>query len=257
MDALLFYSGGGGVVSDWGVKNVKELSLTTGRNNKENRKMDFTQWDLLYKQIIRDMGFDPAEDERAASILSQLLYKHKHTTDPAVLSKLIEGKRVLVCGNAPALATELKKSDTSNYDVIIAADGATEVLLQQNIQPTIIATDLDADNIEAEIQASKKGTIVLAHAHGDNIEVITGIVPKLENVIGTTQTKPLHNVYNFAGFTDGDRCVFLAAHFNAASIMLIGFDFEDSSVSEIKKKKLKWAKKLLLILEKSTDITYE
>ncbi|NMG83394.1 MAG: DUF115 domain-containing protein [Methanosarcinales archaeon] len=219
--------------------------------------MNFTQWDLIYKQIIKDMGFDQAGDERAASILSQLLYKHKHTIDPAVLSKLIEGECVLVCGNAPALATELKKSDTTGYDVIIAADGATGVLLQQNIQPTIIVTDLDADNIEAEIQASKHGTIVLAHAHGDNIEAITSIVPKLENVIGTTQTKPLHNVYNFAGFTDGDRCVFLAAHYNAASIVLIGFDFEDSSVNEIKKKKLKWAKKLLLILEKSTDITYK
>ena len=30
---------------------------------------------------------------------------------------------------------------------------------------------------------------------------------------------------NFGGFTDGDRCVFLAEYFNASKIVLIGMDF--------------------------------
>ena len=32
-------------------------------------------------------------------------------------------------------------------------------------------------------------------------------------------------VHNFGGFTDGDRCVFLANHFKAKKIILLGMDF--------------------------------
>jgi len=72
------------------------------------------------------------------------------------------------------------------------------------------------------------------------------VLPVLnENVICTTQSKPIHNVFNFGGFTDGDRCVFLATEFGADKIELIGFDFEDEEVSAKKKKKLKWAKRLI------------
>ena len=40
-----------------------------------------------------------------------------------------------------------------------------------------------------------------------------------------TQTKPVGRVHNFGGFTDGDRCVFLANHFKAKKIILLGMDF--------------------------------
>jgi hypothetical protein len=39
--------------------------------------------------------------------------------------------------------------------------------------------------------------------------------------------------------------VFLAREMGAASIELVGFDFEDQSVTPRKKKKLAWAKKLI------------
>jgi len=39
--------------------------------------------------------------------------------------------------------------------------------------------------------------------------------------------------------------VYLAKEFGAASITLVGFDFDDVNVSEMKKKKLKWAKRLI------------
>ncbi|MCZ7371501.1 MAG: hypothetical protein O8C66_13440, partial [Candidatus Methanoperedens sp.] len=60
-----------------------------------------------------------------------------------------------------------------------------------------------------------------------------------------TQSKPLSNIYNFGGFSDGDRCVFLAHAFGARNITLIGFYFEDENVTEMKKKKLRWARKLI------------
>ena len=33
------------------------------------------------------------------------------------------------------------------------------------------------------------------------------------------------NIHNFGGFTDGDRCVFLANRFKAKKIILFGMDF--------------------------------
>ena len=36
---------------------------------------------------------------------------------------------------------------------------------------------------------------------------------------------PVKNVYNFGGFTDGDRSVFWAEEFGAKEIILIGMDF--------------------------------
>jgi uncharacterized Rossmann fold enzyme len=86
---------------------------------------------------------------------------------------------------------------------------------------------------------------MVVHAHGDNVDALSEEVPRLKRVVGTTQSKPLDNVYNFGGFTDGDRCVFLAQEFGARSITLIGFDFKDTNVTPLKKKKLVWAEKLI------------
>jgi len=129
--------------------------------------------------------------------------------------------------------------------VVIAADGATSVLLRNAIIPDIVCTDLDG-TIPDIITANRLGSILVVHAHGDNIPMLKKVLPALtENVLCTTQSKPFHNVYNFGGFTDGDRCVFLAKECGAQSIELIGFDFEDEQVTARKKKKLKWAKRLI------------
>ena len=67
---------------------------------------------------------------------------------------------------------------------------------------------------------------------------------------------------NFGGFTDGDRCVFLAEYFKAKKIVLIGMDFGDKIVKYSKKKvidrktklkKLECGKKLLEWLARKSD----
>jgi uncharacterized Rossmann fold enzyme len=77
------------------------------------------------------------------------------------------------------------------------------------------------------------------------VPAVKEMVPKLKSVIGTTQAAPFDHVYNFGGFSDGDRCVFLAKEFGARSIRIIGFDLDDTNVTPKKLKKLKWARKLL------------
>jgi uncharacterized Rossmann fold enzyme len=217
--------------------------------------MRYSDWEPIYKEILKDFGFDRAKDDEAAKVASEIIAYKRNTGEKTVkqeLEELITGKRVIICGNAPCLERDIREKEKefdvvhfSRDCVVIAADGATSVLLRNAIIPDLVCTDLDG-TIADIITANRLGAIIVVHAHGDNIEMLKKVLPALnENVLCTTQSKPLHNVHNFGGFTDGDRCVFLAKEFGARSIELIGFDFEDEQVSEQKRKKLTWAKRLI------------
>ncbi len=211
--------------------------------------MDFAAWEPIYERILEDFGFDRAGDEEAALFLSHMLTE-KNTISLSELKTVISGKCVLVCGNAPKLRNDLSEIDFSAFTVI-AADGAAAVLMDMGIVPEVICTDLDGNSdadIEKEILACEQGSIVLIHAHGDNIDKLEKYVPRFKSFIATTQAKPFDKVYNFGGFSDGDRCVFVAKEFRAKSVRLAGFDCDDSRVNLVKKKKLKWAKELIEML---------
>ena len=165
----------------------------------------------------------------------------------AWLEKLIRSRDVLVCGKAPRLKDDLGQVDRAQYTVI-AADGATSALLAAGFVPDVIVSDLDGSHADL-LEANRRGAIVLAHAHADNVPAVKEMVPRLKDVIGTTQAAPFDHVYNFGGFSDGDRCVFLAKEFGAKSIRIIGFDLDDTNVTPKKLKKLKWARMLLRALD--------
>ncbi|WP_048183333.1 6-hydroxymethylpterin diphosphokinase MptE-like protein [Methanosarcina sp. MTP4] len=210
--------------------------------------MDFAAWEPIYERILADFGFDRTGDEEAARLLSKMLTE-ENTVSLSELNTTISGKPVLVCGNAPKLRAELSEIDLSSF-VIIAADGAAAVLMDLGRVPEVICTDLDGNSeadIEKEILASEKGALVLIHAHGDNTDKLEKYVSRFKRFIATTQAEPFDRVYNFGGFSDGDRCVFVAKEFGATSVRLAGFDFEDPGVNPIKKMKLKWAKELIEI----------
>ncbi|TAH56094.1 MAG: DUF115 domain-containing protein, partial [Methanosarcina mazei] len=198
---------------------------------------------------LKDFGFDREGDEKAARFLSSMLTV-KNTVSLSELEAVISEKPVLACGNAPGLRAELSKIDLSAF-VIIAADGASAVFMDMGRVPEVICTDLDGNSesdLEKEIVACEQGSIVLIHAHGDNLDKLEKYVPRFKRFIATTQAEPFDKVYNFGGFSDGDRCVFVAQNFRAKSVRLAGFDFEDPCVNPIKKKKLKWAKELIGML---------
>ena len=174
----------------------------------------------------------------------------KNTASLSELKALIFGKPVLVCGNSPELKDELSETNFSDFTVI-AADRAVTVLMDMGRVPEVICTDLDGNSdtdIKTEILACEQGSIVLIHAHRDNIYKLKKCASRFKRFIVTTQAKPFDKVYNFGGFSDGDQCVFVAKEFGAKSVRLAGFDFEDSAVNLIKKKKLKWAKELIWML---------
>lgn len=212
--------------------------------------MDFATWEPIYEEILEDFGFDREGDEEAARLLSDMLTA-ENTVSLSELKDMISGKPVLVCGNAPGLRAELSKINLSAF-VIIAADGAAAVLTAMGRVPEVICTDLDGnseDDIEKEIFDCEHGSIVIIHAHGDNMDKLEKYVPRFRRFIATTQAKPFDKIFNFGGFSDGDRCVFVARYFEAKCIRLTGFDFDDPLLNPIKKKKLKWAKKLIEMLE--------
>ena len=218
--------------------------------------MNYSDWNFIYEQIASDLKLNKEKDMLAARILNKMFDKIKMTS-LGDLKKLIENKEVIVFGAGSSLESSIKKHKKEIfYKIKISADGSTSALLENNIQPDIIVTDLDG-KISDQIKSNNEGSIVVIHAHGDNIPVIEKHFFEFkEKIIGTTQIdpEPFENLYNFGGFTDGDRAVFIADFFNAKKIFLSGFDFDGSigkysfptkKDKNLKIKKLKWCKYLL------------
>lgn len=202
--------------------------------------MNFDLWEPHYRKIVEYFGFDRAADEEAARLLSVLLERDNLLS----LVSLTDGNEVTVCGNAPGLKKEL---DTIN-GIVFAADAAAEFLDSHGIRPDAIFTDLDGAT-DRFIDMNNEGTIIVVHAHGDNMPLLRHWVPRFTgNVVGTTQATPLPHVYNFGGFTDGDRAVFAADELGASKITLAGFDLDDTNVEPMKRGKLQWARKLLALI---------
>jgi 2-amino-4-hydroxy-6-hydroxymethyldihydropteridine diphosphokinase len=202
--------------------------------------MNYELWEPHYREIVEYFGFDRAGDEEAARLLSTLLDRDNLLS----LASLTEGNEVTVCGNAPCLKDELEKIT----GIVFAADAAAEVLDSHGIRPDAIFTDLDGAT-DRFIELNNEGTIIVVHAHGDNIPLLRHWIPRFNGkVVGTTQAAPLPHIYNFGGFTDGDRAVFAADELGASHITLAGFDLDDKNVEPMKRGKLHWARKLLALI---------
>lgn len=199
--------------------------------------MKFVDWFPYYQGIRAEFGYSSEQDQEAARTLSDMI--KKKALDPKVLQKKIKGKNVIVIGAGPSLEDEksLKYIKKNKNSVKIAADSAVEFLIENKVKPDIVVTDLDG-NPAALQKAEKGGAVMVVHAHGDNTKMLKKLVPKFKKLVGSTQVMPVENVYNFGGFTDGDRCVFLAEELGAKKIVLVGMDL-GNSIGKYSKKKVK------------------
>ena len=168
------------------------------------------------------------------------------------IKKILKGRTVFVIGSGPSLSSAIPILKKYRQNPKIVADSALEVLIQNRIFPEIVVTDLDGSEKSLK-KIGKTNAIMIVHAHGDNITRLH-LVENFENCMGSTQGKVLGKLFNFGGFTDGDRGVFIANAFNAQKIILFGMDLENkigkfsktkTSEKKIKLKKLKKAKALL------------
>jgi uncharacterized Rossmann fold enzyme len=202
--------------------------------------MKFEDWEPYYTKILDYFCFERTDDEEAARILADLADRD----DIDLLRSLCHGKTVTVCGNAPGLSGELDWIE----GVVFAADAAAEVLCEHGIRPDAVFTDLDGAT-DVFTDMNREGTIMVVHAHGDNIPLLRHWVPRLPGpLVRTTQAAPLPHVHNFGGFTDGDRAVFAADELGAKDVRIVGFDLDDRSVDPVKRGKLFWARRLLHLI---------
>lgn len=222
------------------------------------------EWWPWYERILRAFNYDREEDQRAAHILNELLGPKALVREAA--ERIIRKRQILVFGAGPSLEEDLKKiveDDIWRHFVIVTADGATSALLEiVGRIPDIVVTDLDGD-MEDIISSERRGSLIVVHAHGDNIPSLRQYVPMFSEAMGTTQARPIGRIYNFGGFTDGDRAVFLSAAQGAQMVVLAGMDFgveigryskKVSKSVEAKRLKLWFGKRLLEWLSSKTPI---
>jgi uncharacterized Rossmann fold enzyme len=203
-------------------------------------KMEFKEWEPHYQEILEYFGFDRKKDEEAAGLLASLLPRD----DLPLLEAQCRDAVVTVCGNAPCLVRELGQV----RGIVWAADAATEPLVAHGIRPNAIFTDLDGAT-DLYVELNQTGTILVVHAHGDNLPLLRHWIPRFTGpLVGTTQANPQPHVHNFGGFTDGDRAVFAAHALGAREVRILGFDLDDPHVDPMKRGKLFWARRLLRLL---------
>ena len=184
--------------------------------------MKFVDWFPYYQDIRRQFGYSTETDQQVADVLSKLI--RRKALDIKILRRKIEGKQIIVIGAGKSLENSTAFLKKNKKSIKIVADGAVQALIERKIKPDIVVTDLDG-NLSFLFEAERIGAIMVVHAHSDNIDKLKKIIPKFKHVIGSTQMMPVKNVYNFGGFTDGDRCAFLAEEFGAGEIILVGMDF--------------------------------
>ena len=211
--------------------------------------MVISGWNSKYGQIAREFGYRKRNDLDSAILLDSIIKKRFSLTR---LKKMINKKTVFVVGAGPSLQSSIDTLKKHKNTVMICADGAVTPLIQNGIRPKIIVTDLDGD-LESLEKIKKTDTVFVVHAHGDNSDRLE-FAGNFRNCIGTTQTGEVGKICNFGGFTDGDRCVFLASHFGARKIILFGMDFgtrigryskTKNKDKKTKRKKLEWGRTLL------------
>ncbi len=232
--------------------------------------MEFGLWEKYYKEILDDFGFSRENDEKSAKLLDEILSTEGCLTLEDLKGFVDFSDKFIVFGAGPSLKEHVKFL-MENYDltdyVLVAADGATTALIEEKIAPDIVATDLDG-NLDDILLANFRGANVAIHAHGDNMDKIAKLTPFFTSVLGTTQAQPVGNLYNFGGFTDGDRAMFLAVALGAEEITLAGMDFGDivtrysrpnieteiAQADDFKKKKLGYAEKFAQWIEDNENV---
>lgn len=190
-------------------------------------------WLDRYLEIARVMNYDVARDRAAAEDLAEILKARSIEPPLDDLKRLLFRRAVMVFGAGPTLDRHVERlrrtfPEAFRWFTLTSADGATGALIERGITPHIVVTDLDG-NLDSILSAARGGSLVVVHAHGDNVEKIasyTGrILSATRRVLGTTQVEPVPPLQNFGGFTDGDRAVFMASSHGASQIIMVGMDF--------------------------------
>jgi len=216
----------------------------------------------IQNEVRQSFGWSEADDVESAIQLQNHLEEHEDWS-PAnrekaferVKKQLLNAERVVVIG-AAVEENEIKHFNQSG-DVFIAADGAVGAV-ENYSQLACIVSDLDGGAyLDA---AASKGQTIIVHAHGDNLLqwkktlAVWEQYPSAPSLILSHQvTKAISGMYNFGGFTDGDRalCFALSLGVSPERIQLIGFSINRigqwSGITNVDNKlqKLVWMERIV------------
>ena len=153
--------------------------------------------------------------------------------------------------------------------LFVAADGAVGVLsslpesISERAWSRLVCIVSDADGGAGTIEAVKRSTPIILHAHGDNISSwrnLLEIAINMQNpprIVLTHQTpKKIDGLHNPGGFTDGDRaiCFLVALGVPIERILLLGTrtdvvgKWSGATNPEEKLIKLQWMAKVLSLI---------
>lgn len=244
---------------------------------KVNMFMRDKEFSNTYHRIINTLGFSEEQDIKARDLLFKIISaKSDYLLEPKLdlfRNILKNRKMIYIFGGGPGTniflkgtaeePSGIKISKITNLNhVIIAIDGSAEALMNYNITPDIIFTDLDGITLKTAQKKDLEHTFFVVHAHGDNqnrIQEFRDCILKHDNLIGTTQVESRYPIINYGGFTDGDRALYFLNNFLEPSnhVFLIGFEFgnlvgkhskpsypDNIKADELKRKKLSIGKEL-------------
>lgn len=193
--------------------------------------MELEEWlGFWLPSIAASLGLDVSRDLEAAKLLDALLGGTPTSEEEA--KRLVEGSTCVVFGAGPSLRRTFSHVELGGGAVAVAADGAARVFLEANRPPPhILVTDLDGGD-DLVYWCGGGGSVLAVHAHGDNIEALRRVVPRLvgmgAKILPTCQVRPFSRLRNFFGFTDGDRAAWMCHALGAKRIVLVGMDFGET-----------------------------
>jgi len=177
-------------------------------------------------------------------------------------------KKIVIVGAAVTSLEIIKILKNNNF--LVLADGAGAVFstldheLEEEAWSRSLCVISDGDGGSGLTKAIQKEIPLILHAHGDNILSWTKVIDyilssdiEMKIVLTHQLPKKIDGMYNFGGFTDGDRAVCFVHSIGVPKerIVMIGTrtdivgKWSGITDKELKLSKLKWMEKVLQIIE--------
>ena len=177
-------------------------------------------------------------------------------------------KKIVIVGAAVTSLEIIKILKNNNF--LVLADGAGAVFstlddeLEEEAWSRSLCVISDGDGGSGLTKAIQKKIPLILHAHGDNILSWTKVIDyilssdiEMKIVLTHQLPKKIDGMYNFGGFTDGDRavCFVHSTGVPKERIVMIGTrtdivgKWSGITDKELKLSKLKWMEKVLQIIE--------
>ncbi len=198
--------------------------------------IDLDSWLKNWMPWIRQQLDLPNDDE---VVIQNWLDKGINNSSKIKVNELIKFNMALCFAPGPNLAKHIKEFNIGKISRVskISVDGATREIINNDITPDYIITDLDGIDAPFINNNISKKCRVLVLAHGDNINKFDKFINQInsyENIIWCTQGKPLNNWVNTLGFTDGDRGLAFCVQ-NKVKVLPLGFSLDSSIVGRASK----------------------